>query len=130
MKNKHNLWRRIILAAVLLCLMLVGFFVYLYHTYNTTIRRNANYVADAASQTAKRIDDLLMSAENSIIAIAHMYEMSLDSTQADMKTLNELAEIFRPLQAVLFLAFSKKLHLSIREWGQRSDRRHGRFRNS
>lgn len=53
--------------------------------------------------------------------------------QADklrIRTLNELTEILRPLQAVLFLAFSKKLHLSVREWGQRNDRRHGRFRNS
>lgn len=52
--------------------------------------------------------------------------------QADelrIRTLNELTEILRPLQAVLFLAFSKKLHLSVREWGQRSDRRHGRVGN-
>ncbi|XP_038883466.1 protein DELAY OF GERMINATION 1-like [Benincasa hispida] len=50
--------------------------------------------------------------------------------QADrlrIRTLNEVTEIFRPLQAVWFLAISKKLHLSVREWGQQSDRRHGRF---
>ena len=54
-----------------------GFFVYLHTTRNMTVERNANYVADAASQTAKRIDDLLVGAENSISAIAHMYEQSL-----------------------------------------------------
>ncbi|MDO4515371.1 MAG: hypothetical protein Q4B72_15235, partial [Lachnospiraceae bacterium] len=70
MRDRHNLWRRIILAGVLLCLILAGFFVYLHATRNMTVERNANYVADAASQTAKRIDDLLVGAENSISAIA------------------------------------------------------------
>lgn len=92
MRDKYNLWRRIILAGVLLCLILAGFFVYLHTTRNITVGRNANYVADAATQTAKRIDDLLAGAENSISAIAHMYERSLDPAQADVETLDELTE--------------------------------------
>ena len=92
MRDRHNLWRRIILAGVLLCLILAGFFVYLHATRNMTVERNANYVADAASQTAKRIDDLLVGAENSISAIAHMYEQSMDPAQADVEMLDKLTE--------------------------------------
>ncbi|XP_022142363.1 protein DOG1-like 3 [Momordica charantia] len=43
-----------------------------------------------------------------------------------MRTLNHLTEILRPLQAVMFLASSKRLHLCVRQWGKRTDQRHGR----
>ena len=92
MRNKYKLWRRIILAVVLLCLILAGFSVYLHATRKITVERNSNYVSDAASQTAKRIDDLLVGAKNSISAIAHMYEQSLDPLQADVKILDELTQ--------------------------------------
>ena len=97
MRDRHALWRRIILAGVLLCLILAGFFVYLHTTRNMTVKRNANYVADAASQTAKRIDDLLVGAENSISAIARMYERSLDPSRADVETLEKLLAVNAPL---------------------------------
>ncbi len=92
MRNRSALLRRILLAGILLCLILAGFCVYLRTTRNMTVERNANYVADAATQTAKRIDDLLVGAENSISAIAHMYEHSLDPLCVDVKTLEDLAE--------------------------------------
>ena len=92
MEGNFKLWRRIILAVVLLCLILAGFFVFLQTSRNITVERNANYIADAASQTAKRIDDLLVGAENSISAIAHMYERSLDPSLADVETLEKLTE--------------------------------------
>lgn len=92
MREKYNLWRRMILAVVLFCLILAGFFVYLHTTRNITIERNANYVADAATQTAERIDDLLIGSENSISAIAHMYEQSLNPSQANVEVLDKLTE--------------------------------------
>ena len=78
MREKHSLLRRVILAVVLLCLILAGFLVYLQATRNMTVERNAKYITDAATQTAKRIDDLVVGAENSISAIANMYERSMD----------------------------------------------------
>lgn len=92
MRNRYSLIRRIILALILLALILAGFFYYLRATYNTTIERNANYVADSATQTAKRVDDLLISAENSITAIAEMYGRSVDLGTADVEMLEELTE--------------------------------------
>lgn len=92
MRDKYSIWRRIILAAVLLCLILAGFLVYLRANRHMTVEKNANYIADAATQTAKRIDDLLVSAENSITAIAQMYERSMDPKQANVEVLKELTE--------------------------------------
>ena len=92
MREKYYLWRRILLAIVMLGLILTGFFVYLGSTRRRTLERNANYIADAATQTAKRIDDLLVGAENSISAIARIYEQSLNPEQADLKMLDKLVE--------------------------------------
>ena len=92
MEEKNNLRRRIIPAAFLLCLILAGFFVYLRSTRSRTLERNANYIADAATQTAKRIDDLLVGAENSISAIARIYEQIPNPEQADLKLLDKLVE--------------------------------------
>ena len=92
MRNKYSLWHRIILAVVLLCLILAGFLVYLQATRNMTVERNAKYITDAATQTAKRIDDLLVGAENSISAIANMYERSMDPKRANVEVLEELTE--------------------------------------
>ena len=92
MQGNNALWRRIILAAVLLGLILTGFFVYLSSNRRRTLERNANYIADAATQTAKRIDDLLIGAEDSISAIARMYEQSLDPSIANVEVLEKLTE--------------------------------------
>ena len=92
MRDKHSLWRRIFLTVVLLCLILAGFLLYLQSNRLMTVERNAKYIADAATQTAKRIDDLLVSAENSISAIANMYERTMDPTQANVEVLEELTE--------------------------------------
>ena len=92
MREKYNQWRRILLAAVLLSLILAGFFVYLRSNRSRTLERNANYLADAATQTAKRIDDLLISAENSISAIACIYEQSLDPSVANVEVLEKMTE--------------------------------------
>lgn len=92
MRRNNNTRYRIIESAVLLVLILAGFFVYLQSNHNMTVERNANYIADAATQTAKRIDDLLVVSENSISAIAEMYQESLDPKQADVELLGELTE--------------------------------------
>lgn len=54
--------------------------------------RNANYLADASEQTVKRIDELLCSAENSISAIAKMYEHRRTAFETDVQLLEELTE--------------------------------------
>ena len=91
MRNKKRILRWIV-PVIFFALILTGFFVYLRFTYNTTIERNANYIADAGSQTAKRIDDLMIGAGNSISAIARMYEQSPDPLIADVRVLEKMTE--------------------------------------
>ena len=71
---KRKLWKRIPPVCLLLAGIILGFAAYLFHNHRITMLRNANYLADASEQTVKRIDDLLCSAENSLSAIAKMYE--------------------------------------------------------
>lgn len=57
-----------------------------------TVTRNAKYVEDAATQTAKRIDDLLVGAENSISAIARLYGQMMDPERVDVEMLQKLIQ--------------------------------------
>ncbi|XP_022954444.1 protein DOG1-like 1 [Cucurbita moschata] len=59
----------------------------------------------------------------------HEREMRRMMEKADelrLKTIKEVMEILEPVQAVEFLVASKKLHLSLHQWGKRRDERHGR----
>ena len=78
MRGKRTIWKRIIPAGILLICVIVSFMVYINANRHMTVSRNAKYVEDAANQTAKRIEDLLIGAENSISAIAHLYEQTMD----------------------------------------------------
>ena len=92
MQKNNSFWTQIVLAVIFLCLIFAGFFVYLQSALKTTIDRNASYISDAAAQTAKRVDDLLVGAENSISAIAYMYGLTTDPEKADVELLGELTE--------------------------------------
>ena len=92
MRGKRNIGKRIIPATVLLICIIVSFAGYRDVNRNMTVSRNAKYVEDAATQTAKRIEDLLVSAENSISAIAHLYGQTMDPKQPDIETLQKLVD--------------------------------------
>ncbi len=89
---KRNLWKRIPPVCLLLTGIILGFTAYLINSHKITMTRNANYLADASEQTVKRIDELLCSAENSISAIAKMYEHRRTSSETDVQLLEELTE--------------------------------------
>lgn len=55
-----------------------------------------------------------------------MVSLLEEADKLRLSSLKELISILSPLQAVEFLAASKKLHLCIREWGKRRDYLHGR----
>ncbi|MGN0743275.1 MAG: cache domain-containing protein, partial [Candidatus Fimadaptatus sp.] len=57
-----------------------------------TVSRNANYVEDAATQTARRIEDILIGAENSIKAIAHLCGQNLDAEQISIDMLQRIVD--------------------------------------
>lgn len=92
MPGKRTTWKHIIPASILLVCILASFAVFLNANRRMTVSRNAKYVEDSANQTAKRIEDLLVSAENSISAIAHLYGQTMDPGRIDIETLQKMVD--------------------------------------
>lgn len=92
MREKRTIWTRILPASILLVCIIASFAAYRNVNRNMTVSRNAKYVEDAANQTAKRIEDLLVGAENSISAIANLYEQTMDPDRIDIETLQKMVD--------------------------------------
>ena len=74
MEEKWRIWRRIITASILLFCVIISFAVFMLLNRNLTVSRNAGYVEDAAKQTAKRIEDLLIAADCTAYAYAGFHQ--------------------------------------------------------
>ncbi|MGN0712644.1 MAG: cache domain-containing protein, partial [Anaerovoracaceae bacterium] len=92
MRENGTIWKRIIPASILLVCIIASFAMFLNVNRRMTVSRNASYVEDAATQTAKRIEELLVGAENSIRAIAHLYGQTMDSARLDLETLQKMVD--------------------------------------
>ena len=92
MEEKWRIWRRIITASILLFCVIISFAVFMLLNRNLTVSRNAGYVEDAAKQTAKRIEDLLIAAENSICTIANLYGQTMDPDCIDTQLLQKMVD--------------------------------------
>ncbi len=92
MQGKRTIWKRIIPACILLICIIASFAVFLNVNRRMTVSRNASYVEDAATQTAKRIEDMLVGAENSISAIAHLYGQTINPDRIDIETLQKMVD--------------------------------------
>ncbi|CAM9000764.1 hypothetical protein QQ045_000868 [Rhodiola kirilowii] len=81
-------------------------------------------IAREASQIGETSDDVEKALDDHEHAMADILE---EADKMRLKTLKELLNnILTPKQGVEFLAASKKLHLSLHEWGKKRDQRHGR----
>ena len=87
MPRNRTIWKRIIPVSILLICIIASFAAYINVNRHMTVSRNAKYVEDAATQTANRIEDLLVGAENSISAIAHLYGQTINPDRIDVETL-------------------------------------------
>ena len=92
MHENRTFLKRIVPVCILLLCIIVSFVVYLDTNRRVTVERNAKYVEDAATQTVKRIDDLLVGAENSISAIARLYGQTMDPDRVDVEMLQKLVD--------------------------------------
>ncbi|MGN0425412.1 MAG: ATP-binding protein [Acetatifactor sp.] len=92
MGGKRTIWKRIIPASILLICIIASFAAYINANRHMTVSRNAKYVEDAANQTAKRIEDLLVGAENSISAIAHLYGQTMEHDRIDTELLQKMVD--------------------------------------
>ena len=92
MREKRTIWKRVVPASILMICIIASFAAYRNANRHMTVSRNAKYVEDAANQTVKRIEDLLVGAENSISAIAHLYVQTMDSDRIDIETLQKMVD--------------------------------------
>lgn len=90
--NNRKIWIQILFACILLVFIVVIFVVFTKKNNERIIRQNENYVEAVTVQMAERIDDLLISAQNSINTMAYLYGKSLESPEVDAKALKDMAE--------------------------------------
>lgn len=92
MQDNRVFWKRVFPLLILFACIIASLAVYRDANRRMTVNRNAQYVEDAAIQTAKRISDLLNGAENSIRAIARLYGQTMDPEEIDVAMLQQLAD--------------------------------------
>ncbi|KAL6991233.1 2-deoxyglucose-6-phosphatase [Sarracenia purpurea var. burkii] len=71
---------------------------------------------ESTQETDKALDDHARS----------MVSILEEADRLRINTVKELIDILTPIQAVEFLAVSKKLHFCVHEWGRKRDQMHGR----
>ncbi|KAK3027915.1 hypothetical protein RJ639_040598 [Escallonia herrerae] len=80
-------------------------------------------VANKPDQNCCLNEDAVAALKENGQAMASLVE---EADRMRLDTVKELIKILTPVQAVQFLAASKKLLLCIKEWGERQDHEHGR----
>ncbi|KAK2995992.1 hypothetical protein RJ640_017356 [Escallonia rubra] len=80
-------------------------------------------VANKPDQNCCLNEDAVAALKENGQAMASLVE---EADRMRLDTIKELIKILTPVQAVQFLAASKKLRLCIKEWGERQDHEHGR----
>ncbi|CAI9089969.1 OLC1v1024627C1 [Oldenlandia corymbosa var. corymbosa] len=73
--------------------------------------------ASQVGESSRNVDEVL---EGHSLALGHIL---LDADKLRLNTLKELFNILTPLQAANLLVTTKKLHLSMHEWGKERDQR-------
>ncbi|KAI3457365.1 hypothetical protein Pfo_014028 [Paulownia fortunei] len=79
-------------------------------------------IAKSAGQVGEWSQDLDRAMNAHSLSLARIL---VDADRLRLNTLKELLAILTPLQAVDFLVATKKLHISMHEWGERRDRQFG-----
>ncbi len=101
MKPKKKSLQEIIYVLLLLVAMMIAFQWYAVQNSKRMEERNKNYAADAARQTANRIDDELINALSLINAYTFFLEKSMTEPMVSLETLAEMESASR-FDAVLF----------------------------
>lgn len=91
MRGNKPLLINFIPVSILLVIIVIAFSIFVNTNRQRIVAQNTDYVEEAALQTAQRLDEILMSAQNSLELIASLYGDVMDSTEIDFKLLNQLA---------------------------------------
>lgn len=83
---------KLLISSVLMVLVIIMFLLFIRENSRRIIEQNKGYVEDATMQTAQRVSDLLVEAQNSINTIAILYGQAMTSPEVDCEKLKEFAE--------------------------------------
>lgn len=92
MDNSKFIARQIFYIGILLIIIIFDSIIYTSSSKKQIINQNENYIEQTSAQIAKRVDDTLINAQNSILTITQMYEEIMDSPVVDEAALESLAE--------------------------------------
>ena len=90
--KKQSYKKRIITSSLLMICVAAGFMLYIHANRQMTVSRNSQYIEDAAMQTMRRIEDTLVSAENSLSTIAFLYGQAINPETPDLTVLQSITD--------------------------------------
>lgn len=92
MRGNKSLLINFVPVSILLIIIFIVFGIFVNTNKQRIVAQNTDYMQEATLQTAQRIDDVLLSAQNSLELIASLYgDVMGNSTEIDFKLLNQLA---------------------------------------
>lgn len=92
MRGNKSLLIKFVPVSILLIIIFIVFGIFVNTNKQRIVAQNTDYMEEATLQTAQRIDDVLLSAQNSLELIASLYgDVMGNSTEIDFKLLNQLA---------------------------------------
>ena len=97
-KTKHWVTRRILAVCAAIVVLIAALFIFMNANTQRIVQQNGEYLESSTSQTARRVNDMLTSALQSVQTAANIYESMLTSPEVN------------PAEAVEVLDFSQLDH--------------------
>ena len=89
---KQRTIQKIAGCAVIVSVIVLLFLLFAQQNRERIFRQNENYVPDSTTQTAARIDDVLLQSLDNIEMMAYWFGKSLESPEVTVEDLQELTE--------------------------------------
>lgn len=89
---KQRTIQKIAGCAVIVSVIVLLFLLFAQQNRERIFRQNENYVQDSTTQTAARIDDVLLQSLDNIEMMAYWFGKSLESPEVTVEDLQELTE--------------------------------------
>ena len=86
-----DVWKRILVTCFMMCMVVIAFAVFSKANQHRIEEQNARYLEDAARQTAKRIDEILVTEQGSIQSTAYLIGGDMSSPEVDLDKLDVTA---------------------------------------
>lgn len=115
--GSKKLWRQIALACVLLAVILYSFYDFTQDNHKRIVEQNEVYIENVTIQTAKRVDDMLLTRQNALGVIAVTVESTIDEPWVGQ----ELLQTLQAKSAFDYIEFVDSTGLNHTSEGKTSD---------